>query len=1279
MSRASAPRSTSPDGDPLRRAIDELSTRPPAVELPATHARTADRIPMRTRAPFPSPLFEDTERNLAALLVWLRRTTRQTDLVVGVSIETTEDTRIVPMRFDLSGSPSFREVAEAVRDRIALAHSEPVSTGDILTGLGLRGLGELFQIALLTNGSNLDGMDFVLRTGEGIVEYDGALFDAADMERMLAHFATLLGGIEEDPELPITKLPFLTDAERTKILFTWNAKEVDFPRDATLHSLFEAKVDETPDAIAVRQDGRTLTYRELDEQANQLAHHLIGLGIGPESMVGVCIERSFEMVIALMGLAKAGGAYLPLDPAYPKERLALMVEDSGIETLLTQRHLVDSLPDSKAAPVLVDAEKKLWSGAPVTRPAVAMDPTNLAYVIYTSGSTGAPKGVLLDHRGRVNNFLDFNRRFSIGAGDALIALASLSFDMCAYDVFGTLAAGATIALPKPDEMQDPAAWTRVLNESKVTVWHTAPAFLVMLVEYLEANPEHAPASLRLVLLGGDWIPVTLPDRLRKLVPGATVVSMGGATECSMDSTIYVIDEVDPTWTSIPYGEPMANQRAYVLDDELEPLPVGVAGELYLGGIGVGRGYFERPELTAERFLPDPFQRAAGVEGARMYRTGDLARWMEDGNLELLGRLDNQVKIRGYRIELGEVEARLTAHAAVKEGVVVARADASGEKRLAAYIVQDPSWEGPEEEGDVQAERVEDWQAVYDHAYSQNTEDTEDPTFNIVSWDSSYTNSPLPEDEMRLWVDQTVARIGRNPRDRVLEIGCGMGLLLFRLAPEASRYVGSDFSKVALEYVDRHAKRMGLSQVELESRWADDFDGIEDASLDQIVLNSIILDFPSMDYLMTVLDGAAKAVRPGGTIFVGDVRHGPLLKTYQTSVQLFQSSDETPLDDVRARTQRLLRQEEELVIDPRFFQWLANRHPALSGARIQLKRGSFTNELNAYRYDVTLFVGEAPAKPDTTPEVLDWASGVQTFEALRMRLTSERPKHLRIDAIPNGRVLRDARSAAILDAVDAPETAGELRALLDDLDARHGRGLSPEAFWKLAEELGYACDIRWSVNGENGAFDACFVLGAPAERGEALGQIFLDGHPVEPTLAASDFANNPTMAKLSRQVGPELKRHLAAQLPEYMVPSVFVPLDSLPLSPNGKVDRKRLPEPDTSRPDMASPYVAPVGAVQEVLCMIWADVLGLDRVGVEDAFLDLGGHSILAVQIQARLNEILPFDITLPDIFQSRTVARLADLIRSRGRESGLDAEEVCAMLLEIEELDDDEIEAQIGS
>ena len=424
-------------------------------------------------------------------------------------------------------------------------------------------------------------------------------------------------------------------------------------------------------------------FREL---LARLAARLRDLGVLPGDRVGLCAERSPSMVAGLMAIATAGGAYVPLDPSYPAARLALMAEDARAWAVLVDETLagllVDVLPGG-GAPVLLLGTGNIERGtAAAPFSPVAMTSDFPAYVMYTSGSTGAPKGVMVDHHGRVNNFLDFDRRFGVGPGDRLLAVSALGFDMTAYDVFGTLAAGATIVLPRAADALDPARWAELMLRERVTLWHSAPALLELLVQHLEAQPSVEPLALRLVLLGGDWIPLSLPDRIRRFAPGATVISLGGATEVSMDSTIYRVDEVSPEWTSIPYGRPMWNQTAWVVDKGLRPQPIGIPGELLLGGAGVGHGYFGKPDLTAEKFVPDPL---SGRAGRRLYRTGDLARFRLDGQLELLGRIDFQVKVRGVRIELGEITAALARHEAVKEAVVVARRESSG-ARLIAYVV-----------------------------------------------------------------------------------------------------------------------------------------------------------------------------------------------------------------------------------------------------------------------------------------------------------------------------------------------------------------------------------------------------------------------------------------------------------------------------------------------------------------------------------------------------------------------------------------------------------------
>ncbi len=1170
---------------------------------------------------------------------------------------------------------------DALDESLQQAPIAPIE--EILQETGAAELAEVLPAVFRTTSLSCPATDLILvwpeDEGSVTLEFNPARMDAEVATDLLVQYLRLLQAAAESPATPWTTLPLLGPEEEQLILQNFNDKVQEFPQDATLHSLFEDRGDAQPDAIAVVHKGESLTYAELESRANRIAHRLRQSGVQADTLVGICMERSFEVVAGLLGILKAGGAYLPMDPTYPPERQQYMLEDSGVTIVLTQSHLQENIPSENIEILCLD-QAELFQDSAEDRPQPVAGPRDLCYMIYTSGSTGEPKGVMLEHRGRVNNFLDFTTRFAVGPGDRLIALASLSFDMCAWDVFGILAAGATIVMPDPAQLQEPKHWAELIQDEQVNLWHTAPATLKMLVEYAESRPRLAPRNLRLVLLGGDWIPLDLPDRLRALAKNATVVSMGGATECSMDSTIFVVDQVDPAWKSIPYGEPMCNQLAYVLDDAMQPLPVGVPGELWLGGIGVGRGYFQRPELTVERFLPNPFPSPLGESdpNPRIYRTGDLAKWDEDGNLELLGRVDNQVKIRGYRIELGEIEARLRQHPMVQEGVVVAREDAVGEKRLIAYVIQDSNWAGDEEDKTaVSSEQVEGWQAVYDSAYAEaiGEEEPEDPTFNIVSWNSSYTGKQIPAEEMLVWVDATVQRILASNPKTVLEIGCGMGLLLFRVAPHCEKFLGTDCSQVAIDYVAKHLPSAQLQKkVQLAQRWAKNFEGVEENSVDEVILNSIVLDFPSMDYLFEVLEGAARVVRPGGTIFVGDVRSLPLYDAWRASVDLHHAAASASSEKLRQRLDTGRQLEEELVMDPEFFAWLQTTIPDIHGARIQLKRGAAVNELSAFRYDVTLFVGQEPTRPKVE---MPHHSGVGLDLSKIQRLLQDCQHGLVIEGLANRRTQRAAATALYLgQAESCPTTAGAIREVLGAELGEGPTGVCPESLWALAEAEGLAVDLRWSaLSPEEGRFDVAFLNVANSEVPDLL---FPQDLPLlQAEAVAADFATNPLAARFERRMNRDLKLHLASTLPPYMVPAAFVPLPKLPLTPNGKVDRRALPAPNLTRAELDTSYVKPQAGLEELLADLWADILEVDRVGAQDPFVELGGHSLLAAHLQAKITALFPVEMGVGDVLTADTVTKSARLLRERATDAGFDADEAADLIQQLATMSESEVAAQM--
>ncbi|HEX8436100.1 non-ribosomal peptide synthetase/type I polyketide synthase [Archangium sp.] len=494
------------------------------------------------------------------------------------------------------------------------------------------------------------------------------LFEAETVERLAARYVTLLESIASDLDQPLAGLRMLPPQEEHQLLVEWNATGMAAP-EGCLHELFARQAEQTPDALAVRFEQQALTYRELEERANALAHRLRQLGVGPEARVGLCLERSPELIIGLLGVLKAGGAYVPLDPAYPADRLAFMVEDARLSVIVTQRSLADRLPASDTARLFIGPGGEELPGPRSHAPASGVSAGNAAYIIYTSGSTGRPKGVIVEHRSILNLLAAQPRVLPLGPGDRLLQLASVSFDMAVQEIFSPLVSGATLCLARREALVPGPELASLLREREITTVILSPSALAAL------PPGEYPA-LRAIMVGGEACPDPIVARWSA---GRRFINGYGPTE----ATIYATCTPCTAGTPVTIGRPIGNVQVYVLDSRLQPVPRGVPGELYIGGAGVARGYPRRPELTAERFVPDPF---GTVPGARLYRTGDLARHLPDGQLEFLGRMDHQVKIRGFRIELGEIESVLGAHPAVREVVVLAREESPGSPFLVAYVV-----------------------------------------------------------------------------------------------------------------------------------------------------------------------------------------------------------------------------------------------------------------------------------------------------------------------------------------------------------------------------------------------------------------------------------------------------------------------------------------------------------------------------------------------------------------------------------------------------------------
>jgi amino acid adenylation domain-containing protein len=1219
---------------------------------------------------------------LAAFQVLLYRYSGQEDIVVG-SLYATGRARAgfagvvgfldnpVALRANLSGNPPFKDYLAQVSQTTldALEHQEypfgllverlqPVRELSrapifqvmfILQKTQLAAEASLLGMARGQTGArvNLGGLaleyaDFDKRVATGIAgrldltltvaetsaglsasfQYNTELFDATTMARMAAHFQELLSGIVANPEATIEALPLLSEPERYRQLIELNATAAEYPQAECLHTLMTKQAELDPHRVAISCGGQTYSYGELDRRSNQLARYLRSLGVKRGVLVGVCIERSLEMVTGLLGILKAGAAYVPLDPAYPAQRIAFMLEDTNAPVLLTQGKLVTTLPATAGQTVCLDTDWTAiaaeWDGP------LAVDTTSrdIAYVIYTSGSTGNPKGVMIDHRGAVNTITDVNRRFAVGPDDRILALSSLSFDLSVYDIWGTLAAGATIVVPDASAVPNPQHWAELMWREQVTVWNSAPALMEMFAEHLSCGSETMPDCLRLVMLSGDWIPVSLPQQIKALATGAEVYSLGGATEVSIWSIIYPVERVDPAWKSIPYGRPMVNQHFYVLDAHAQPVPQRVVGELYIGGIGVAQGYLNRPELSAEKFIPDPFN---GEPGGRLYRTGDLGRFLADDNIEFLGRMDHQVKIRGFRIELGEIEGVLTQHPSVRETVVLARADGQSEKRLVAYVVARPEESPAHPEasaasanGDEAASAQRVWEALVlagrqqagHPALGMEAGVFQSLTRHLDALARAYVSLAFKNLGVftRSGEEHSVAELIESlpvvPRyhkalRRWLELLCGEGAL---------EQDGEIFRSVSpLDAEPPHALLEAVR-----------------ASNGELTASVAYFQYCG-ENLAGVLTGK---MHPTQLLF----REGASVVAENFYQEGFRYCNTIARDVVKSLVQsappeRSLRILEVGAGVGSTTAWLLPELPPGRTSYFYTDVSRYFTEIGqrnftAYpfiHYDL-LDIEREPQEQGYEPRSFDLIIASSVLHATRF--IGETLQHVRSLLAPGGFLLlvEETRFHDYFNIVGLQE--GFDRFMDEDVRQRHPF-LSADG-WKQSL-LAHGFDHFQGFN----------------ESGSQAEEWGIDVMLARASSAVIGVEKN------------ELRRFLRERLPEYMIPSHFMTLDALPLTPNGKVDRRALPAPASLADEPTRNFVAPRTPTEEVLAGIWAQVTGSSEVSIDDNFFDSGGDSLLATQLISRVRSAFRTELPLQNLFEFPTVAGLAARIeRSQQAEHG---------------------------
>ncbi|HEY0930693.1 MAG TPA: amino acid adenylation domain-containing protein, partial [Gemmatimonas sp.] len=947
----------------------------------------------------------------------------------------------------------------------------------------------------------------------------------------------------------------------------------------------------TPHHIAVEDGGgtRRLSFAELRDRSAHWARALNRAGVRPGDCVGLQVERSLELAVGLLAILRAGAAYVPLDASYPVARRSVMIGQAGLSFVITDADAA-ALPAGRClSPGMLDAASVNNDEA---LPALHGDA--LAYVIFTSGSTGTPKGVMLPHA-PLDALITWQRTHGgLGGAARTLQFTPVGFDVHFQEFFGTWATGGTLVMVADDLRRDPQRLLRFLENERIERLFLPFVALQQLAE-AHASTGLVPAALRDVVTAGEQLVATSAlRRFFRQLTQARLHNHYGPSETHV-ATAYTLPADSESWPSLPsIGTAITGSVALLLDAQNEEVPSGELGEIVLGGACVGAGYIGNAEATASRFVT-----LTGREG-RFYRTGDLARTDEDGNLHFAGRADGQVKIRGHRVEPTEVESALTRLSGVSAAAVIAAEGPGQSQQLLAYIVPSPI------EPPVQREEPQptwaDWRAVWDATYTQGGALAGDGADDFSSWTSSYDGTPIPPEQMRKWVAGTKSRILALKPKRVLEVGAGTGLILQAVAPSVERYVAMDYSEVA---VARLARAVAANP-ELSNRCtvargvAHELGSFArtDAPFDTIVLNSVTQHFESSAYLRHVLQECLRLLPAGGTIFLGDVTCHATRPLFHASVERARERVVLTNDELQQLVERRLAEDRELSVDPAWFYREMGGVPSVRSIEVQLKPGGYLNELSQFRFDVTLHVAPVNASP-VRPMIAEWQ--MVPFDgdlvALRARLaTADSGTAVRVCGIPNVRLAAFAPLGTIV--------GDGMGAWGVDLDT----AIDPDALHTLGTDLGMVVQTVFSGGM---TFDAIFTRGAVDPQ-----QLLTSA---ESESAVSTLVNHPYLVARFDVEAQRLQAALREELPDYMVPTRFVHMTRLPLTPSGKLARARLPRPGTTRPALATDFVPPASATERQLADVWQRVLEVDGVGALDNYFELGGTSLLSLQLTTEMS------------------------------------------------------------
>ncbi|RFB33980.1 non-ribosomal peptide synthetase [Brevibacillus sp. VP] len=1039
------------------------------------------------------------------------------------------------------------------------------------------------------------------------------LFPEGMLADMFSSYCQLLQRLTDDDAVWKKEMSSLIAVPRLEARAEANATDAPVSSE-TLTGLFAKQAVSQSNHPAIISTNRILTYEELSISADEIGNLLREKGVKPNTLVAVVMEKGWEQVVATLGILKSGAAYLPIDPAHPEERRSQLLFDGQIRIVLTQSWLEEQLSWPENVERLI-VDQMIARNEAMSLLPLAEQQDDLAYVIYTSGSTGLPKGVMIDHRGAVNTIEDVNQRFSVGPKDRVLALSNLNFDLSVYDIFGMLAAGGTIIMPEADKAKDPAHWIEWMKQEQVTVWNTVPALMQMLIEYASGRNLELPQSLRLVLLSGDWIPLDLPDKIKAYFPNVQVIGLGGATEASIWSNLYPIEDIDPSWKSIPYGRPMVNQRFYVLNEWMEDCPVWVPGQLYIGGIGLAKGYWQDESKTNDKFILHP------RTGERLYHTGDLGRYLPDGNLEFLGREDFQVKIRGHRIELGEVEMALKRHDGIKNAVVAVPDEVSEEKRLVGYVVLDQ---------EMGAELLETEQV--------------DPTVCASRWQAITSAGQLQASQLPASVDADAIAKFLHEADRVSSAYiCRTLNDMGMFSSEGERYSIEELIRRFQIHPRYKTLLLHWLNVLVEEGL---LEKTEDGTYQN--LRSLREELPTFtqDGKLSVSSGGSEAVQ---ALEDGFLRDYPLFIKLLTGkldpLELFFAEDAslTPAGLSRFDFTR----EYYSNLAKEMFGTLVNSYPPdkeLRVLEIGTRAGSLTQTLvSALPADRARYIYADESSFFTDKAKQTWGEKAPLeyglFDMSTAPLWQGYEPHY-FDVIVADNTLHRTRNLNMtLEYLKGMLAPGGVLFLVES--TRNSRlmlttvGFFEDGFSHLEDErkvnyLPLLAADQWCEVLEKQGFSN--VLAFP-QNGQVAEKF--DRHLI--------VAQAPETVRVFR---PEkLSDAMQKMLPDYMVPTEYVLLDKLPLSANGKVDRKALAKLGGKRESLPKKaHVAPSTETEIKIASVWEEVLHCNSIGIHDGFFARGGDSLRAIQCINLLKERYQIELSMQSLFEYSTICMLAGFV-----------------------------------